>query len=520
MEPLALVVSLTALLFATVTFADVCELYYDESSSYCIDETAQCYRSYAPAITCEEAYMRVARRYGSVPFPAEPDGLVRAPLIIESDRPSQVTDAVANDPRVESILHDVTKHLGVVNVELAHWAPRVLYIPDRIGAVLRSLMADLRILENLGEFFFPAILGSFYSNHEMSEFLFRVTTLTDVAVLMPDLRTNGFLNALIPFLHVATEIIFMFPFRELGGVLVDEVAFLQTITQYHPMYTEDPLWRLRLFNPNHVKWREYPVERYILPVETRDDEWCPNSAPMDLSLCYESVSGTLKVFIEKLSVLARNLRSESVSAATGELLSDILYLMDRMYQSQGYEEVFALISSRMRLLCSAQLGEICFHIRFSQFAQFRSRALLAWFLPECVPESVRIQRVMVVNQITTTGENCPSVDVNDGEDLVRFFSIENPMLLIPCIHYLWSESPGIRAVVIELLAIRPGSSVRPMEDRRAIGRMMGYLLWDIRHAFGISPSVPEFYHSVEVRRGVYDILPYGCLETLRVIIYD
>jgi hypothetical protein len=524
-------ISVTLLL--SVAFGDVCKLYFNDASSFCIDETAHCSAPHVPAITCEEAYAHVARRYGAVPLADGPGGLIRVPLIVESERPVVLVDAI--DPRVELMVQGVTTTLKVVNAELAHWAPRVLYVPDRIGAVLRSLMADLRNLAILDEFF-PSILKYFHSSETMTEFLFRVSTLADTALLMPNLRRNGFLNALIPFLHVTTEVIFMFPFRDLGTTLLEEIALLQTITQYHPMYADDPVWRLRLFNPNRIKWREYPVERFILPVETRDDEWCPNSAPMDTSVCFESVSGKLRTFTERMSLLATNAAGGmSVIAETGELLSDLLYLMDRTCQVPGYEEIYALISNRMRLLCSFQLGAICHRIPFSRFTQIRSRALLVRFLPDCVPEPDRISRVMVIKPITVTAENCPPVVINNGQDLIRYFSIESPVLLLPCIRHLWSVLPGV-ATMVNNLAVDPNVNVNPltgsgivrpetsMHDRRAIGRIVGYVLWNARHALGRFPleNVFEyiFFHSVEIRRGVYDIIPYGCLDNLRRNIYD
>jgi hypothetical protein len=499
-------------------FADVCQLYFDDSKILCIDGTRRC--SGPNNISCEEAYQRVAVRFGSVPLPALPDGRLYVPTIIESTNRA-IHDGLLEitNPTIQGELERLESDLRLVNVELALWAPRVLYIPDRVERYLRSLADGIQELAALDEYH-DSISHTLYLSEVVTEFMYRVNVLAEVAIRMSDLRRNGFLNALIPFYHLMAEINFEFDVANSGEELVAEVAFVQTITQYHPMYT-DREWRIRLHNPSSIPWRDYAPERFLLFVPAERGTECSEMEPANLSGCLEHSLRLLREFSETFIKYSGD--------RTGEVLSDILHLMDRLYGRPGYEMIVSYLQDRTGQMCQNTLREVFLRIRFSQFAQTRSQGLLQRFLPNCTPESTRSDRALA---IVPSRRSLPSggqlhVNVDNGEALVWFLMGQSVIEFVPKVLRLSFEFPYWRARFATLV-VQPSiqkdpdtglASIRPeisKHTRRAIGRYIGYSLWT--EGSSVSGLVAHdslnsiFLESEEVRLGAYDWLSYGAFE--------
>jgi hypothetical protein len=92
-----------------------------------------------------------------------------------------------------------------------------------------------------------------------SDFTVRLAAISQSVLNMPDLRRNGYLNMLIPYLHI-----FSFVLGQTApvGFLVSDPA--RPVPSGLPR--GPPVWRFRLVNEDALPWGDYQAERFFLPM--------------------------------------------------------------------------------------------------------------------------------------------------------------------------------------------------------------------------------------------------------------
>lgn len=247
--------------------------YFCNDRGMCQDDT----HGSVAGVDCETAARFIAQSRGSVPLPERPDGLLHEPFIrrVRVWPPTEelhgLKMGLTGSPGLAvaatvAMLIDCVKS---INAELEFWAPRILFVPERIASTLQKTVGVHQLL-----------LGHIYRNPSAASYA--IVTLAESSVMMAfteriyvyrmnllgaaDIRTSGYLESLIPFLHVYATLTTMFILPRGGIFLIVDQDLLLTISQYSPGYApQDRRWVFRILE-THPEWDAHPDEVYLLPM--------------------------------------------------------------------------------------------------------------------------------------------------------------------------------------------------------------------------------------------------------------
>jgi hypothetical protein len=459
---------------------DICEVYFsDVSAPWCNDE-GMCEFG-GESITCDEAYTRVAIRFAPPLLPALTGGLLYEPTIIHDTVWPPIRDA--SDPDEDfSFVHDIVSDLegfvDQIDSEINFWSPRVVFVPDRIDSTLHEaydLIQDLKRKISDGEVPVEYVSEILDRSSTVEGFVFRIVHATTAVLRMPNLRTNGALHALIPFLHFFCELNSAFILESIApaGFLVNEPNLVATITQFHPGYGGDfvsSAWTIRLVNRDRVPWADYDIERFLVPMRPLVDERIVNPI-------FQDESGIR--LLDYLNML-RYPRHGDAWEDSGYILASVMYF----FEIEGKPEwIWRIVTE----FCNTNLN-LFDSITFPAFVRSRAQSVLYSFFKPCVDLGVRAEWAFQTVRFEDDNKRLPfsSSDETPMSMLRYVFDAEVGNLHS---HMTAVEGTGwynafIRLVLVPALEVQAdGSSrIRPKESfwliERSVGRVLAFLVFE------------------------------------------
>ncbi len=537
---------------------DECGLYYADETVTCSDEGLCLARS----TPCEDAARAVANWLGSVPLPERQEGQLRVPGILAN--PVWPPPSIRKDLRLAQRLYLPTEEMtttinAVLNSvkamadELTFWAPRVLYVPARIEDAMQMFHSAMWAIGK-----FPGrpvevrcyVASVLNSSPIIEDFFTQVSDLWYVISKMPDIRTNGYLRALIPFLHVYSAISARFPLPDTysPGFGPSDLPLLLTIAQFDPLHFPlqefnsqkvHYIWAFRVIDVFDSRWGDYASERFLLPMspslEHRGLKHMMVSLgcqyPVELVPCTVAINSRINEYLE-----LEESESNNPGISFSEYVANILFVFEHLTDTDPDAPFREHLSSIMRSLVHSAEA-----FQFSQFASRRATAILYKHFRESTSLSERILSAFNLPPGRSTFH--PGSRLGDHFLFNRY---SDPQQVVDCVlskggYALYATLVGSidekRTVVFFDLIVRPSleegsttrlkSSVTPAWCR-AIGRMLAYALWrqDVEEvAQFVTTNVDAATHtenktymdvlflgSANVRRGFYDWFSFEALE--------
>lgn len=219
---------------------DECGIYFENTALTCND-LGMCQHT---DVSCDFAAQHISRLYGALPLPELSDGFLHQPSFVSTVRWPRTAIARAMThynpvPAISERIRKLRECVERITGELDSWAPRIIFVPSRIGGTLRDaylILWDLWVLATHHD----AILfvaGILTESLYIREFCTRMSMSIEAALSMGDLRTSGYLRSAVPFLHLFAELTALFPLHSviMGGFLEKDVGLMLTISQFHPM---------------------------------------------------------------------------------------------------------------------------------------------------------------------------------------------------------------------------------------------------------------------------------------------
>jgi hypothetical protein len=529
----------TTFLTPMVAHRDMCGLFFNSEDFYCNTRGICQGVITSTSVSCEEAVSSLSIRWGARPLPSIGNGMIYQPEIVETNSWPPTLPALNGympPEKVLVIIEGFFKNIESINDELATWTPRVLYVPERIQSTLKDAYDGVQVLLLMvaaGVTHHGYISRVLDEQMGIREFMLTMADLVEVVLRMPNIRRDGYLNSLIPFYHLFSEVFFAFTFVQSApppGFLVHEPSFLQTVTQYNPMYLgrDSPvIWRIRLVNIDHIKWRSYIHERYLLEVpqslEARTvlGDVCGRS-PAATDECLAGVRSLLARLGARVAIFTGEVREMKFISDT---LVDILHVYDRMVYNDSAEVPVDTIRTSIESLCQMH-PNVMENIRFSRYAYTRASVLYMHHFSTCwqsvdvlgyilTPTSTRV----LLSSERFREDISSDVDLlNEVDGRIRFLTSQRTYEMVPgfrvCLKREW-----ITSFVREISAIGNVSE----DGQRAFGRVIGYGLMmggrDIFRAVIDQHRSPGwlgeiFFKSEQVRLGVYEWIPLNSFEDL------
>ncbi len=502
-----------------VAAPDECSLFYDNISHVQCNRQGMCQHFLSDAafqpISCEQAARGLAHRYGSRPIPELPHGLVRPPVLWEERTwPPRgamyvlsLMDAYPGEMSESSIsvpLNALQSSLSRINDELDYWAPRVLYIPGRVQGALASAYQAIKLLKAAGA---VARVNHLLDKSEMVEnFCSRVMYLVNVVIRLGDARHNGYLNALIPFLHLFAELTAFVPLINISapGFDAHRIELILTVSQFQPMYTDTTLWRFRVINHQNNPWQSRAREWFWLPMDdllearamrqTFQSLECPNS--VDVKQCQLAV--------------------ERLAAETTRPVEFIENLL-RLFETTRLDPIYGFVADAILRVCDPD-------IPLSGFTSQRSFSLLLTYFPQCSSLKTRIHYALELNNVRTNIRTQAAINVGSTPAQMLSFVASIPSAHLHANFIQLVSKQWVQTFFMNVGQLAPNETELP----RAMGRVLGYAIWrgDLKHEVeqnilfaqrnGRNPSYMDvlFMGSDQVRLGFYDWFSYGLLENV------
>jgi hypothetical protein len=514
--------------------------------SYVCGQTGMCESVFTffdnvPNVSCDDAVIGMAVAFGARPRQPLPDGLLHQPIIIEHDvwPPTEygrailipVTDAdtAAAPAVVRYHLMRLLDDMDRINIELDFWAPRIVYVPSRIRDTLKNAYNHIHALSRLidrGDVSLGFVSSFIDGSHAIDELGYLVEHHTAMVLGMSELE--GFLNALIPFLHLYSELHFAFPLATSTsvGFLVGQPSLVLTLSQYDPMYLGDDFveWRFRFVNVRGFLWRDYASEKVLLVTgadRIRSFVSCGGNKTEDA--CLETVVGSL-THAANISVnpLLRMF-------ALGEIIAEILYFLESStageYRSRVHGALNQFLTSNPVLLDE---------LSFSEFSEVRASAVLFTMFKPLFSLEKRLQKALFATSMNANIDEPFFVSPGTAEQMIaalggslyEFHAVVDDGRLDAAWMRKFVElvvGPHLKAAEWRVRI----SSETPRETKRVIGRAIAYSIWTrIHDAGGLLELIERnanvggthleivFFGDDHVRMGFYDWFRFGGFEQM------
>ncbi len=561
MRPPAILVSFSSATGVDWNRFDVCGWFFEDASITC-DDRGICQEppeaiSWQSMVTCEDAARSLSNQHGSRPLTElSSGGQLRQPHMQQSTRwpPPDLARAViltnreyAPPPPVIKYLEKLIGNIKLLTDELNFWAPRVVYVPARVLKILRAVReSEVKIhiaSEGQNAALKLFVIRAFTKSPIIDEFYTQVTDLWHVISKMGNVRENGYLKSLIPFLHVYAELTsrYPLPFAHAPGFHAADLHLLQTISQFHPMSVEipdndqpavlRPVWTLRVIDTESTGWDSYVWERFWLPMG-------PQLEARSLKQIFRSLGCDHQVIdaqcIASIQLMA-NMYSDSDAPnrlPMAEFVTNLLYLF----------ETLPHISPTMDVLVAAieETFSLIGHMSLSDFAAVRVRAQLYIYFRSCTTIVDRILSAFLLppgrqqTRSRNRASDAPLEVRGDTAQAMVDFVISKRVFELHANFLKFLDVPWIHRFfeIVVRDSLMDGSTValKPTvgnDFRRAIGRILAYTLWraDIEPVIALVEVNVEnaepgnmsyldvlFFGSGVVRCGFYDWFSFDALE--------
>jgi hypothetical protein len=509
------------------------------SHSYVCGDSGKCESTFTSLddamtlISCDIAVLEMAVAFGARTREPLPGGLLHQPIFIEHYfwPPPEFgktilvavteADTAAAPAVVRENLMGLVNDIDTIVDELDFWAPRIVYLPDRIGGVLKSAYDHIHALSTLIDQDAVSIgFVASYLDHALNQFGYTVEHMTEMVMGMSDM--TGFLHGLVPFLHLLCELNFAFPLAMIAseGFLVSQPSLVLTLSQMDPLYLGNDFvsWRFRFVNSKRVPWTEYTSERLLLggfPLgRVGSPIYCPDE--IDPEKCIETVVNTL----------------EHVQGfVLGEYISEILHFLET-YPTGEFRNMIYGVLERFFIANPAILSQGSYH----PLTDVRARVMMVKFFRPLFSLETRVEIALARPRHDDTGEyfsqvydptETPEEMINAiGNDKIFEF---HAVVEIEGLSEEWVER-FTALVVRSSLSTAENGEVRivpatPERTRRVIGRMLAYVtfarFWDAGGLLElVGANVGEthleilFFGDEHVRMGFYDWFRFGQFEQL------
>jgi hypothetical protein len=481
-----------------------------------------------PTISCDNAVVAMAVEFGARPRQPLANGLLHQPVFIEHYfwpppeygrtilGPVIDADIAVLPAVVREHLLRLTADIATIVDELNFWAPRIMYLPSRVESVLKSAYDHIRALSTLidqGQVSIGLVASHLDVSRAINEFGYIVEHMTEMMMGMSAM--TGFLNGLVPFVHLFCELNFAFPLATTAseGFLVNQPSLVLTLSQMDPLYVGNDFvsWRFRFVNAMRVAWTEYASERLLpggYPLRRHGSLIsCPENGDEDI--CVKIVVNTLEHIHE---------------VVRGEYISEILHFLET-YPTGEFRERIHGVLARFLLVNPVECS-------YHPFAEVRARTLMVKFFKPHFSLERRVEIALARPKHDIAGEYCDEeleppetphemITTLGSDSIVEFHAlVENDRVSVQ-----WVErftELVVRSSLNGAVRIVPTT---PALTRRVIGRMLAYaMLTRIRDAGGllelVGVNVGEthleimFFGDEHVRMGFYDWFRFGQFEQL------
>ncbi len=456
-------------------------------------------------VSCESAYAAISI---AELLPSDPLGLLHTPQIVETDYPIvQATPNTDDEPTpfIHAIwMDELNQDLEMILEMFSESAPRVLAKQPQ-SELLRELRSKLVFLD--GQINVPpALIDQVRSSSSVLNFFFAVTDTTERILLMPDAH-KGYIQGMIPYLHMLAEMDFLLSINR-ETFWAKHLDLVLTVSQYSPGYIPTDMftgWRFAFLISSGPYWRKNVSEQPLLPINPYRGNR-PFECPKEMSL----PSCVIELMVE-IVVFDRLGNAQRYPEAAANLAS-LLYLIN--VHRDTWEGDLAKESLRMFL---KKTNPVVVE-RLWNLMDYRHKTLLIFLCgKDIVSRSKRVDLMLASIKVSSTPVATIPLLPRCTEGIVPFLEALGSISV-----FLSSQSVNrlLRPVDIyvclgEMFAVmQRGDLMLGLVHKRGAGRFLG--IWmknsDFRHK---EVDFTEFFFRSEiVRRGFYDILPYGQAQIL------
>ena len=176
--------------------------------------------------------------------------LLEAPIVANLMFEEEIASGLSDDS-TRSVLDDLDEKFNLVSDRINDKFPRIFYVDHVDGELLRSIIADIFVLDKSSSH----LMYTIFASKSFRKFAWTVSMALDF-LLNKEIgfrESEKIIISIAPYLHAFSRILFILEFDS-PTLFQPPAGFLECITQFHPIYTnDDGVWYVRQVISNRIE---------------------------------------------------------------------------------------------------------------------------------------------------------------------------------------------------------------------------------------------------------------------------